>query len=236
MLFATLEGRYPGLALVDSATSPSQAVVRTHYGATFFGGRVTDGFLADAVLASRRKGAIRLVISEAEFEARSLPSNHSRIVSRLEFTARDPNFDDADGLMQSLPACYRIVPIDRSLLARCLWHGEILAACGSADRFFAHCHGMCLMHHDEMLSEAYGLFKGAGRVELVVFTKQGHRGCNFAAITCAPLIRSYTREGVPTYWSCHQTNTASIRVARKLGYRDERSYRWVRYEARAASP
>ena len=236
MLFATLQGRYPGRALVDNATSPSQAVVRTHYGTTFFGGRVTDGFLADAVAALCTTGAVRLVVPEEDFGTRSLPSGRSRIINRLEFTARDLNRECTDKFMQSLPATCRIVPIDRNLLMSCLWHDEILAACGNVDSFFAHGRGVCLIHYDEVLSEAYAVFTGAGRVELGVVTKEGYRGRNYAAITCAPLIRSYDTQGIPTYWSCHQTNTASIRVARKLGYTDERSYRWIRYEARVEVP
>ena len=232
MLFATLQGRYPGRALVDDATSPSQAVVQTHYDTTFFGGLVTDGFLADAVAALRATGAVRLVVSEQDLAAHSLPPGSSRIIDRIEFTARDPHRGCVDKFVRSLPAACRIVPIERSLFTRCLWHDEILAVSGSADRFFAHGRGMCLMRRGEVLSEAYALFTGAGRVELGVVTKNSHRGRNYAAITCAPLIKSYDAQGVPTYWSCHSNNTASIRVARKLGYTDEQPYRWIRYEAR----
>jgi RimJ/RimL family protein N-acetyltransferase len=75
------------------------------------------------------------------------------------------------------------------------------------------------------------LFEGAGRVELGVVTRAAYRGRNYAAITSAPLIMRCEARGKPTYWSCHQTNTPSVQVARKFGYTGERAYRWIRYES-----
>lgn len=231
MLFATLEGRYPGWALVDDPDLPSQAIVRTHYGTTFFGGRVTDGFLANAVDGFRLAGAVRLVVSERDFAIRSLPAGQSRVIKRLEFPTRKPSGDGVGRFLKSLPGTCRIVSIDRGLFARCSWHDEVLSACGTVDRFMTHCRSVCLMRNDEILSEAYAIFMGAGRAELGAITKEEHRGRNYAAIACAHLIEGYDRQGIPAYWSCHQTNTASIGLARKLGFRDEQPYRWIRYEA-----
>jgi purine nucleoside permease len=75
------------------------------------------------------------------------------------------------------------------------------------------------------------LFEGAGRVELGDVTRAAYRVRNYAAITCAPLIMRCEACGKPTYWSCHQTNTPSVQVARKLGYTGERACRWIRYES-----
>lgn len=155
MLYATLCGQYPGHALADSSHSPSQAVVRTHYGTTFFSERVTDAFLAEAMMTLRSIGAVRIVVSREQFASRSLPTGRSRIIERIEFATRDPNRQDIQDLTVSLPAGLRIVPIDRHLFDRCLWREEILEACGDADRFFAYARGTCLLRQEEILSEAY---------------------------------------------------------------------------------
>jgi RimJ/RimL family protein N-acetyltransferase len=230
MLFATLEGRYPGHAMVNEARFPSQSVLRTHYGTTFCGGQVMDRLLAEAMTSLRTIGAVRLVVSEQDFATRSLPPESSRTINRLEFATRARQHGNVESWIRQLPATCRIVPLDRPLLARCLWHDEIREACGSPETFLAQSFGVCMIHHNTIVSEAYAMFEGAGRVEVGVVTHAPYRGRNYAAMTCAHLIRKCEARGKPTYWSCHQTNTASIRVARKLGYTGERVYHWVRYE------
>ena len=123
-----------------------------------------------------------------------------RVIKRLEFPTRELNGNGVGRFLKSLPGTCRIVPIDRGLFERCSWYDEVLAACGSVERFVTYGRGVCLMR-------------------------------NYAAISCAHLIEGYDGQGIPTYWSCHQTNTASIALARKLGFGDERPYRWIRYEA-----
>jgi RimJ/RimL family protein N-acetyltransferase len=231
MLFATLEGHYPGRALVDDPHVPSQCVLRTHYGTTFFGGQVTERFLADAVTALRTRGAVRLVVSEQDAVRHQFPVGYSRIINRLEFVAREQSQEHLEALARQRPSACRLVPMDRALLAHGLWREEILEACGSADSFLAHGLGLCLLCQNEIVSEAYAMFEGAGRVELGVVTRAAYRGRNYAAITCAPLIMRCEARGKPMYWSCHQTNTPSVQVARKLGFTGERAYRWIRYES-----
>jgi RimJ/RimL family protein N-acetyltransferase len=231
MLFATLAGHYPGRALVDDPHVPSQCVLRTYYGTTFCGGQMAERFLADAVTALRTSGAVRLVLSEQDTIRQQFPAGYSRIIQRLEFEAREPSQEHLEAWARQLPSAYRLVPIDRALFAHSLWRDEILEACGSTDRFLAYGFGLCLLYQNEIVSEAYAMFEGAGRVELGVVTHAAYRGRNYAAITCAPLIMRCEARGTPTYWSCHQTNTASVQVARKLGYTGERTYRWIRYES-----
>ena len=145
MLFATLAGHYPGRVLVDDPHIPSQCVLRTHYGTTFFGGQVTERFLGDAVTALRMGGAVRLVVSEQDAIRHQFPAGYSRIIHRLEFVIREQSQEHLEILARQLPSTCRLVPTDRALLARCLWRDEILEACGSTDNFLAHGFGLCLL-------------------------------------------------------------------------------------------
>jgi hypothetical protein len=231
MLFATLAGHYPGRALVDDPHVPSQCVLQTPYGTTFVGGQVTDRFLADAMTTLRTGGAVRSVVSEQDAVRYQFPGGYGRIIHRLEFVARDSSQGPLEALARQRPSACRLVPMDRALLAHALWHDEILEACGSTDRFLAHGLGLCLLCQNEIVSEAYAMFEGAGRVEVGVVTRATYRGRNYAAITCTPLIMRCEARGTATYCSCHQTHTPSVQVARKLGYTGERAYRWIRYES-----
>ena len=48
---------------------------------------------------------------------------------------------------------------------------------------------------------------------------------------CTPCHKRKTAEeaGMETYWSCDQQNGSSCRVAKKLGFRDRRGYRFYVY-------
>ena len=53
MLFATLEGRYPGDAVVDDLVAPTQCVLRIHFGMAFVSDKASDLFLREAVTRLR---------------------------------------------------------------------------------------------------------------------------------------------------------------------------------------
>ena len=85
------------------------------------------------------------------------------------------------------------------------------------------------MADDEICSEAYAVFRGAGKFEIGAITHEKYRGRNYAYITCKHLIGICEDRGYPTYWSCHQDNAASVATARKLGYRTQRVYKFLHY-------
>jgi RimJ/RimL family protein N-acetyltransferase len=101
---------------------------------------------------------------------------------------------------------------------------------GTVERFLEGGLGYCLLREEEILSEAYAVFRGAGRFELSVFTPEPHRGKGYAYLTCEHLATTLEAQGIPTYWSCHRTNVASVATARRLGYQVERPYRFVVYQ------
>ncbi len=45
--------------------------------------------------------------------------------------------------------------IDRALLERCEWRDDMAFYCGSLENFLRHDLGMCLMHGEEIIVEAY---------------------------------------------------------------------------------
>jgi len=231
MLFATLDGRYPGLALIDDIAAPTQCVVRTHFGATFYTSLATALFLHPAVESLRRTGGVILVVRDRSKDADRIPRDTTHIIERIEFTERERHAGHVEWLMSQLCEECRIVPIDRTLFQRCMWRDVILDASCGIENFFAHGYGVCMLRGDEIVSEAYGVFRGAGRVELGVVTHSEHRGRNYASITCAHLISMLETRDTAMYWSCHLSNDASVGVARKLGFVGERLYWWMFYES-----
>jgi len=80
---------------------------------------------------------------------------------------------------------------------------------------------------DVVLAEAATGAPTHGRIEIGVEVAELHRQRGFATITCAKLIETCEAQGYSTWWDCAKQNIASARLARKLGYRDARAYRYV---------
>ena len=101
--------------------------------------------------------------------------------------------------------------------------------CGSLDNFLANGIGLVMMRGDEIIVEAYASSLGDTQAEIGAITREPYRGRGYAPITCAYLINTCEQRGYRAYWSCDADNEASIRVARKLGFRQEKAYEILEY-------
>jgi RimJ/RimL family protein N-acetyltransferase len=228
-LWAVLNGRHKGQALVDDRHEPSQCVLRTNAVLTYFSSQTEQSFLNEAVARVRKRGPVWIVWPDGN--ALQPPAAEGmQIISRLEFLDYDPESAVLAEWRRRLPAGFSICPIDRSLLKRCEWREEMEFYCGSLDNFLANGLGLCLTQGDEIIVEAYASAFGQEKAEIGAITHERYRGRGFAAVACAYLMEACTRRGYRAYWSCDADNLASLRVARKLGFRHVRAYKIFDYE------
>ncbi len=230
VLWAVLKGRHAGRALVDDFWHPSQCVLRTDAVLTFSSRQVDQPFLHGAIERFRRTGDVWLVRRCTQSAQLAAPEAN-RLIQRLEFFDCDAASQVLADLRRRLPNGCEIRPIDRQLLERCEWRSEMEFFCGSVDNFCAHGMGLCMMRGDEILVEAYVSSFGETRAEIGAVTREAYRGRGYAPITCAYLIEVCAQRGFGAYWSCDADHEASIRVARKLGFRQERAYQLLGYAA-----
>lgn len=230
VLWAVLKGRHSGKAVVDDLQNPIQCVLRTDALLTFYSRQISQAFLNEAIAHFRALGPIWLVwpatssLHPPDFE-------NVRIVQRLEFFGYDPQSRILTDLRRQLPPAYRIRTTDRQLLNRCKWRDEMAFYCGSVENFLANGIGLCMMLGDEIIVEAYASSLGDTRAEIGAITREAYRGRGYAPITCAYLIDACEQKDFHAYWSCDQDNTASIRVAQKLGFQHERAYQILGYKS-----
>ncbi len=229
-LWAVLRGRHTGRALVDDVRHPSQCVLRTDAVLTFSSRHVSRPFLTGAIAHLQETGDVWLVRPPAQSTSLAVPEA-ARAVKRLEFLACDAGSELLAGLRRCLPPGCEIRPIDRQLLERCEWRAEMEFYCGSVDNFMVNGLGLCMVRGDEIIVEAYVSSFGETQAEIGALTREPHRGHGYAPITCAYLIRACEQRGYQAYWSCDADNAPSIRVARKLGFRQERAYQILEYRA-----
>jgi hypothetical protein len=125
-----------------------------------------------------------------------------RIAARLQPpalpTAEESNFDFHDcrsAHSLDVPAGYHLRTIDEELFARCLWRDAMLVAYGTTENFLRYAIGICLMANDEICSEAYAAFLGAGKYDLGIVTHEQYRRQGCAYLTCQHLIQLCKEEG-----------------------------------------
>jgi RimJ/RimL family protein N-acetyltransferase len=230
VLWAVLNGRHAGRAWVDDLADPSQCVVRTDAVLTFVSQESNQRFFDAAIAAARQTRKMWLVWNPA-LAARLRAPEGAVIGDRLEFDDCDPNSPRLTALRRRLPEGFTLRAIDRELLERCEWRSDMEFFCGSLDNFLTHGIGLCLVRGDDVIVEAYASSLGQTRAEIGAITRKTYRGQGLAPTACAFLIQECERRGYRPIWSCDADNTASIRVAQKLGFQTETAYQVLEYAA-----
>ena len=229
MLFSALEGRTPAICISDRHEGPKSSVLRTSYSIAFATTDCDLQFLGSALRSLRQGRRVQLVWQEKHVPADLLPDT---IVAGLAFSRRAQDGAGLSSLVNSLPRDCRVTPMTPELLEHCLWRDQAHAAYGGdICRFLQHGFGLCMISKESVICEAYALFWGTDSIEIGVITHEAFRGRNLAAIACAHLIQHCEAQGYSAYWTCERTNGASQSVARKLGFRLEAEYVWLRYDA-----
>jgi GNAT superfamily N-acetyltransferase len=227
-LWAVLRGRHAGRAMVDNVEHSTQCVLRTDAALTYSSRQTSQAFLHEAIAHFQKAGPIWLIWQPA-MSAHIVAPQADEIVERLEFYDYDPRSAILTELCGRLPVGFELFPIDRQLIERCEWRSDMEFYCGSLDNFLLNGMGLCMMQADEIIVEAYVSSFGDTHAEIGAVTRAPHRGHGYAPIACAYLIRACEQRGYHAYWSCDADNMASIRVARKLGFRQEKAYRILEY-------
>ena len=223
ILFAGIQGRLPVHVVVDEASAPRQAGVRTPEGMTFFSPSTDREFIRDGIRKLQYVGPVMAVV-EGDYERYPKPDV---TIPRREFSAyQRPEGDEiaawsGDGT--------RIVPMTDALMQDCGWRELIEHSYVEIDRFLDNAFGFCLLQGDEIYAEAYGAFVGAGMVEIGIYTAEAYRRRGHGTHIVTHLLREIERRGLVPSWSCDESNAASLALARKLGFKEDKSYSILGY-------
>jgi hypothetical protein len=229
-LWAVLKGNHTGKAVVDRQRNPSHCVLRTDAALTYFTDQTSQAFLDKAITQFRKAGSVWLVWPH-KTSLKPPEIKDAKVIGRLEFYGYDPVSDFLDRLRKQLPTGYEIRTIGAELLERCEWRGEMEYYAGSLDNFLKHGIGLCMLHKNEIICEAYASALGKTRAEIGAITHKAFRGRGYAPIACVYLIDICEWRGFQAYWSCDADHTASTRVAQKLGFQHERAYQIFEYDS-----
>jgi hypothetical protein len=184
---------------------------------------VDQQWLHETVAALRRETPV-LINWPANFSQQlQLPEGVDDSNSGFEFMEYHPQGDF------QLPANRQFRRLDADLFARCSWHDVVLGSFGTIENLFTNGLGICLMDGEEICSEAYAIYLGAGKFEIGIVTNEKYRrqGCGYLA--CRHLFKLLEERGYEPHWSYLGGNVGSPALAQKLGFRKPREYGWFHY-------
>lgn len=222
--FAVLDGVMDGEIMADDLQQPTWSVVReTIYGTTYLGGAPDPARLSALVNELRHTGDVLIGLWPDDHRLQHLPDDPQYTGAAVDFTDRPPG-EGLERFLRQVPAECEVRQVDRALLERCEERDAQIAAFGSVEKAIEQGLGFCLIRGEEILCEAFAGTAVRGWVEVGVATRKPYEGHGFATLTSAHLIQACEARGDQTYWNCAAQNGASLAIARKLGYRNEKAY------------
>lgn len=231
--FNVLEGIITGQIMVDSLTQPNWAVVREGiYGTLYFGGQITSSVIPSIFGHFFQFGGIGVGCWLDNPLNQILPASPDYDGFTLYFTERSSDETNLEALVSQLPSDYALISRDEQLFKKSFDYDSTLASFGSTENVMQHTLGVSLVEDDYLVCEAATGAPTHGLIEVGVTTHENYRQKGLATIACAKLIETCEAQGYSTWWDCAKQNTPSVRLARKLGYRNEKEYRYAWWEKR----
>ncbi len=223
---AVLGGGNAGRIFTDDLQHPSLGYAwERDDGSLYCGGQPDPGALAEMVQRLRQEGIVILCYRDGDTNVASFPPDPQVGAECIELLRPAWGSDLTPHL--ALPAGYTVHRMGRELLEKSPRLDESLFRYGTLENYLDKGLDVCILHGDEFVCEAGADMDVGGVREAGIVTERPYRGKGFATIATAHLLQWCDELGCATYWDVNWLNTASIRIARRLGYRDERRYRLV---------
>lgn len=223
--FHVLEGITRGEILLDDPDRPAWAAVHeATYGTLYIGGNMDADLLSSLVDRIRRGGEVGIGCWLDDPLNDMLPPNPDYDGRTLYFTERTRSVDER---RVPLPRGYSLAARDRSFLRQSFDYESTLASFRTEENILQQTLGVVILCGRKVVCEAATGAPTHGRIEVGVTTDASHRRLGLATIACAHLIGMCEAQGYATWWDCAKQNTSSAALARKLGYVNEREYRFV---------
>jgi RimJ/RimL family protein N-acetyltransferase len=223
VVYAVIEGRCPGRVLADDPAEPRTAIVDARPGLHIFGDPdlVALQALVPELLAGRLPANGRPVWSETEAwrgEGKTLWATSAawREVLQSLFSVRRSRW-----LFELDPASWSPAPdwqkrLPPHLILRSIhdapigWEGQDV----DPEESF----GFVVCHGDREVSRCWCEFMGRREAEITISTDGEFQRRGLAFLTCTTFIGECLANGLRPVWSCESSNTASARLAEKLGF------------------
>lgn len=222
-LWAILDGTIGGRMLVDEPSAPTVALVQElAEGTTYVGGAGTPQILADAVAQLRAYQEVVICAWPDDRLNSMLPIAPDYAGMAIDFTDRSPTVDLSQ--LAAPPSGYHVRRIDKQIVPLLEGFNYYVSMFGGVEQALQNTIGYCLMQDAAVISEAVAGPLTRGIAEIGVGTGEIYRRKGFATLTAARVIQECEALGYQAFWNAAQHNTASVALARRLGFQTERPF------------
>lgn len=226
LISAVLERGQRGQVFADRKNNPRSAIVVNNFGFMFYLGETNPEF-DDALMelletGSNLKPSYLLWYSPPENWQNRLAQLGARVRERVRFEFHGRQ------LTEPVPCAlgFEIRKLDAELVPKTEKFGIALGSrfWSSPDDFAENGLGFCLLKDNQIVSLCYAAAISEGFAEIDVITDEAFRAHGLANIVSQHFIRECGARKITPTWDCFAYNTASLRLALKLGFAEVRRY------------
>ena len=197
-------------------------VVKTASGLYFVSGPVEQTLFQFLEQCMNETGRFTLFVSDPSWQQVLEWHKMLRKVTRDAYTLDSTRYE---ALLRSEPR-YRITPITAAIIAQseefnANYYAEYW---GSVEQFLAAGSGFCMVDNGQVICEATAIFQSATVSEIDIFTAEAYRGEGLAKQLAMAFIDHCLEQQRTPHWDCDSDNTASMNLAKKLGFQQPRQY------------
>jgi RimJ/RimL family protein N-acetyltransferase len=222
---AVLAGGNAGCIFVDDLARPTIGFVWERDDGTLYpGGRKDFHLLQEMVELLRQQGPVVLNFRDGDPSVDLFPPNPQAGAECIELERLAHGSDLSPFL--ALPPGFSAHRMGRELLEKSPRLNETLFRYGDLENYLRTGLDICLLHGKEFVGEAGADMDVGGVREVGVVVEPAYRGGKgFGTLLTAHLLHWTDELSVTTYWDCVKLNIGSLKIARKLGFRNERPYK-----------
>ncbi len=241
-----MEGWTEGSVFADDRLNPGVVLVWEKKGSAnlFLCGRPTRPnarmlahLVEDTIIPACQRGGIPM--STVSWDAAGwegfmpdILASRPPVCDRMLLYTMNVSLTDAAKLeaLMTPPQGYEIRPVDASLLAsNDIAHvedvrNEILRQWRSLDDFVSRGFGYCLFGYNTITTWCLAEYPAGNEISVGVETVSPYRRQGHATAASAATLRECVRRGITPYWNLWTSNTASKRLAEKVGLRQKVDY------------
>jgi RimJ/RimL family protein N-acetyltransferase len=221
---AVLGGGNAGRIFVDDLNHPQMGYVWERDDGTLYQGGIKDReILGQMVYLLRQQGNVALDFRDGDRIPDLFPPDPEAGVECIELERPAMGSDLSPYL--TLPKDFQAYRMDKELIKRSPRLDETLFRYGDLENYLKTGLDMCILRGDEFVADAGADMDIGGVREVGVVTEPAYRGQGFGTLVTAHLLQWCDELGCSTYWDCVKLNIGSLKIARKLGFVNERNYK-----------
>ena len=223
--YAVLGGGNAGRIFTDNLEHPRLGYVWERDDGTLYQGGAKDwAVLHQMVLMLRQEGTVALDFRDGSPEVELFPPDPNAGAECIELD-RPAGGSDLTPYLE-LPLGFEIHRMGRELLEKSPRLDETLFRYGDFENYLRTGLDVCILRGEEYVCEAGADMDVEGVREVGVVTEHAYRGGKgFGTLVTAHLLKWCDELGCSTYWDCVKLNISSLKIARKLGFGNERGYK-----------